>query len=623
MCGICGILDFSELSIRQDLITNMTKTLAHRGPDDSGSFVSGAVALGHTRLSILDLSSSGQQPMLSHERKCALVFNGEIYNFPELKRELEQKGIKFKSTSDTEVVLNAYLEWGTDSFAKLKGMFALALWDGDSERLYMARDRFGIKPVYYYRLKSGIVFGSEVKAMLASNKIERGVNLEALHEYFYYGASLGARSLFKGIAKLLPGHFLTVDRGVFHSTQFASTTNIQPVFDSLDVATQEVRRRLEESIKRHLLSDVPVGVFLSGGIDSSTITALASRYYEGSLKTFSVGFDFDRGINELPKANMVAKLFGTEHHELHIGGKDVPRAIENLVRCHDEPFADAANIPLYLLCEELKGSIKVVLQGDGGDEIFAGYRRYNVLAYERTWRLLSCIGSFLGRKLPHSPSYYRYMRFFQAMKHPDPAMRMALLMTEEPFDAPPTRVLSKEVRDALDAYDPFSQYQNLYASLADQDPVQRMLYTDCNIILPDIFLQKVDKSTMAHGLEVRVPFLDNDLTSYVMGLPSSMKVRRGQKKWLLRRAMRGVVPNYVLDGKKTGFSVPYSWWLREPLAEYMKSVLLDKSSLSWGIFDEDKLISCIDDHIKQRRNNGFLLYKLLNLALWYQFYIVK
>jgi asparagine synthase (glutamine-hydrolysing) len=621
MCGICGIIDSSGFPIREDLLWCMTHTLKHRGPDDSGIFVAKGVGLGHTRLSIIDPTPAGHQPMLSDDGRCVLVYNGEIYNFQELRQSLAEKGVEFHGRSDTEVVLKSYLHFGTDAFALCKGMFALALWDGRTRELHAVRDRFGIKPFYYYPFESGIVFGSEIKAILAAGKMARRVNPAALHEYLYYGTALGTHTLFDGVVKLLPGYRLTVDRNGLTTTPYTSIYDTEQVPEDLETATQKTRWRLEQAVKSHLVSDVPVGVFLSGGVDSSTITALASRHYEGRLKTFSVGFDFDRGVNELPKARLVATHYGTDHHELHLVGKDVPNTMEKLVQCHDEPFGDAANIPLYLLCQELKGSVKVILQGDGGDEIFAGYRRYNVLSIERLWHWLAWIASLLGSMCPRAPAYYRYMRFLQAMRHPDLAMRMALLLTEEPLDNPPTRVLTKEMRESLNGYDPFARYRECYTQFSHLDPVQRMLYTDCSILLPDIFLEKVDKATMAHGIEVRVPLLDTDLVRYIIGLPSSLKIRRGQKKWLLRRAMRGIVPDAILDGEKTGFGVPYAWWLREPLRDYMKAVLLDATTLGWGIFDQQALERCMDEHITQRRNNGFLLYKLLNLALWYRVYL--
>lgn len=621
MCGICGIVDFSGEPICEETLRAMTETLRHRGPDDQGIHVCGAAGVGHRRLSILDLSAAGHQPMQSKEDGLVIVYNGELYNFHKLRGLLEQEVVAFVSRCDTEVVLKAFARWGHAAFSRFNGMFAFAVWDAKAQTLHLVRDRFGIKPLYYYRVGSGLVFGSEIKAILASGRVRRSLNWGALHEYLYYGNPLGENTFFEGLAELPPGHCLTVSPAGLRVSPYWSVEEVNPVDDDLAVATRTVRQRLDDAVAAHLISDVPVGVFLSGGIDSSAITALASKHYQGRLQTFSVGFDFDRGINELDKAHSVAERFETDHHELHISGQDMPEVIEKLVRCHDEPFADAANIPLYLLCERLKGSIKVILQGDGGDEIFAGYRRYNVLAHARFWRCVSLVAPALAPLFPKGPAYWRGMRFLQAMRHRDPAMRMALLMTQETDRDPPTRVLRDETVRMLQHHDPFESYRELQTRLSRLDTVQQMLYVDCMNLLPSQFLEKVDKSTMAHSIEVRVPFLDVALSEYAMGLPSDMKVRGLQKKWILRRALRGMLPNDILDGRKTGFSVPYQYWLREPLADYMRSVLLDPATLRWGLFDEAKLRRCMDEHIDQRRDNGNLLYKLLNLALWHKCYM--
>ncbi len=615
------MVDFSVGDVGEERVGLMTETLNHRGPDDSGVYLTEHAGLGHTRLSIIDLSSAGHQPMVSEDGLVILVYNGELYNFRELRDVLQSKGVTFFSQSDSEVVLKAYRHWGVDAFARFKGMFAFAVWDKTKRQLHAARDRFGIKPFYFSPTPKGVVFGSEIKALLASGKGARTLDIKTLPEYLYYGTALGEHTLFEGIRKLLPGHHLKVDETGFHVAPFASKYELDPIEVSEEEAGRETFHYLDRAVKSHLVSDVPVGVFLSGGIDSSTITALASRHYRGRLKTFSVGFDYEKGVDELAKARLVAQHCGSEHHELHIAGKNMPDVIENLVRCHDQPFGDAANIPLYLLCRELKGTIKVILQGDGGDEIFAGYRRYNVLDYERLWHHAARWASPLFRALPTSPAVHRYRRFLQAMKQVDPALRMALLLTEEPLAHPPTRILSMEMRRAITSIDPFARYRAFFRRFRDLPPVQRMLYTDCGILLPDIFLEKVDKATMAHGIEVRVPMLDTDLTRYIMALSPSLKVRRGQKKRLIRQAMRGIVPNAILDGPKTGFGVPYAWWLREPLAQYMRSILLDKATLDWGIFDRAALESCIHEHLSGKKNNGFLLYKILNLAIWHRFFL--
>lgn len=601
----------------------MVRALSHRGPDDSGVWVKGPAGLGHARLSIIDLSPTGHQPMSTEDGRYTITYNGEIYNFPEIRRELEAEGVRFRGRSDTEVALYAYARWGTAAFARFNGMFAIALWDDREQRLCLVRDRFGIKPLYYHAYAGGIVFASEMKAILASCRARRTMDWHALSEYMYYGNPLGRHTFFESIRRLLAGEYLTLDRNGLNIAAYWKVEDIPAVSDNVEQATVRVRELMDKAVERHLISDVPVGVFLSGGIDSSTVTALASRHHSGRLRTYSVGFDLEHGINELPKARRVAERYGTEHQELRIAGKNMPDVIERLVRCHDEPFADSANLALYLLCEALKGSVKVILQGDGGDEIFAGYRRYNVLSFERFWRGVSRPAMAAASLVFRGPTYYRATRFFRAMSDPDPAMRMALMLTEEPYDDPPTRVLSKEALHRVSALDPFERYRELYARLRHLDPVQRMLHTDCQILLTDQFLEKVDRATMAHSIEVRVPFLDAEMTQYVMGLPSAMKVKRGQKKWILRKAMRGIVPDEILDGPKTGFGVPFKDWLGGSLAEYAKSVLLDAGTASWGLFDRTALERAIQEHLAGTRNNGFLLYKLLNLALWRRFYLCE
>ena len=621
MCGICGIVDYSGVLIEEDTLWQMTETLKHRGPDDSGVELFEYAGLGHRRLSIIDLTSGGHQPMLSEDGNFVLVYNGELYNFQELRQRLEEDGAVFRSRSDTEVVLRAYIRWGTKSFSMFKGMFALAVWDKTAQRLHMARDRFGIKPLYYYPFKSGVVFGSEIKSLIPSKRVRLEVDWQGLHEFLYYQNALGSHTLFDRVTKLLPGHYLTVDRKTIHSSAYWSVFDTKPVSTSIEEATSAVRTKLEDAVKSHLASDVPVGIFLSGGVDSSAITAFAARHYGGKLKTFSAGFDFKGGVNELPKARQVAEHFATEHEELHIQGGKMPDIIERLVRSHDQPFSDAANIPLYLLCQQLEGSIKVVLQGDGGDEMFAGYRRYNVLSCEWFWRPFSRMAPYLAWVVPRGQTYYRWMRFFNAMRQSDRAMRMALLLTVERCNCSPARVFTGETRKTLYGFDPFARYREVYEKVKDFDPVQQMLYTDSVILLPDTFLEKVDKATMAHGIESRVPFLDADLAGYAMGLPSFYKVKRGHKKWILRQALRGIVPDTFLDARKCGFGVPRSYWLRGPLSDYMRSVLLDPHTLGWGVFDRKALEQCIDEHVHGLRDNGVLLYKLLNLALWHKFYL--
>ena len=599
----------------------MVNTIKHRGPDNDGIFLKCPIGLGHSRLSVIDPSTQGNQPMVSHCGTNIISYNGEIYNFDSLKNDLISKGYQFTSLSDTETLLNAYIEWGPTSFSLLEGMFAFAIWDDQSQTLHLARDRFGIKPLYYHIFPSGIVFGSEIKSILASGKISRSMDWESLNQYLIYGTSLGTNTMFNGIRKLPPGYRLEVNLYGSRLIEYDSIYDVEETYDDTSLAIEKVKYLLDQSVSSHLVSDVPVGIFLSGGRDSSTITAFASRHYEGKISTYSVGFDFDKGVNELKKAKRVADYFNTDHNELHVEGRNIPEVIEKLVLSHDEPFGDAANIPLYLLSQQLNKSIKVILQGDGGDELFAGYRRYNILSKERFWHWSAKISLPFNYMLPKTKHYHRLMRFFEAIGHNDPSMRMALLLTEEPFSHPPSRLLSDSSREKISAYDPYAIYKTYYERFEDLDPVQRMLYTDMGVLLPNIFLEKVDKATMAHGIEIRVPMLDKNLTKYVMSLPSSIKVKKGQKKWILREAMRGIIPDDILDAPKRGFGVPYAHWLRTSMADYMKNILLDDNSFNIEMFNKKALENCINEHIQGKRNHGFLLYKLLMLTLWHKLYI--
>jgi asparagine synthase (glutamine-hydrolysing) len=622
MCGICGVLDLGAGALDPGTIGRMNETLRHRGPDDAGVYAEGPVLLGHRRLSIIDLSPTGHQPMASPDGSVVLVYNGETYNFPELRRELATRGHVFRGTSDTEVVLAAYLEWGEACFARLNGMFALALWDARARRLLLARDRFGIKPLHYRWQDGRLVFGSEIKAILAHGDPRR-LDWGFLHEYLWYGTSLRERTAFQGIRKLLPGHYLRADAQGVSEHAWWRPEDLSERREPEHELRARTRELLERAVARHLIADVPVAVFLSGGIDSSAVTVLAARHYAGKLKTFSVGFDFSGDHDERPVARRLAAEVGTEHHELFVSTDQLEPVIEELVGSHDEPFGDAANIPLLLLCRQLRGhGVKVALQGDGGDEIFAGYRRYNVLSWERLWKALARPGLPALRWLPDGPPAARLRRFLRAVSEPDPGLQLALLMTQEDADSRPERILHPEARRAIAASDPLRAWREVAGALGRLDAVQRSLWADCAILLPDQFLPKVDRATMSQSIETRVPFLDTELTDYVMPIPSRHKVKRLQKKHLLRAALRGTVPDYVLDRPKHGFGVPYARWLRERLRPWMESVLLDPGPLRTGLFDAPALERTIAEHVAGTRDHGFLLWKALQLALWQDRYRV-
>ena len=623
MCGICGILSpddpVDELDRR---VQRMMRTIEHRGPDSQGAFHGEGVALGHRRLSIIDLSAKGAQPMTLGTT--TVVYNGEAYNFRELRRELQNTGRTFHSHSDTEVLLHAYEAWGLDGLSRLEGLFAFALWDSKRKRLVLMRDRLGIKPLFYAWRGRQLAFGSEIKAVLTGIEPDRAIDEQSFAEYLWYGNPFEDRTIYRAVRSLLPGHRLVVESGTSRVESWWRIEEYlqQPVATgSAQEAAVAVRDAVDAAVARQLVGDVPVGIFLSGGVDSSSIAASAAAAAGRRMSSYAVGFDYERGVQELPKARQVAELLGLDHHELHVRGGALDEVVVSLVTAHDEPFADAANIPLYLLARQLKGSVKVVLQGDGGDEMFAGYRRYSVLRHGSWWHMWPRKAENLLRALPGGFAS-RLARMGAAAGHRDPAMRMAMLLTTETLWDPPSMMLTDDARRLLESRtDPFSAYRRCAQRFAGADPVQQMLLTDISLQLPSQFLTKVDRATMAHGLEARVPLLDERVARLAVGLPASLKVRGTQKKIVLRAAMRGRLPAQILDGPKTGFGVPYEHWLRQGLYQFARANILDGAFVDRFRFERTRLEAALTEHHWGKRDRGFLLWKLLQLALWSKQYL--
>jgi asparagine synthase (glutamine-hydrolysing) len=620
MCGIAGLFYYNNEIVKQHVIDQMTDTLIHRGPDDSGTYVNDNIGLGHRRLSILDLSILGHQPMVSDCGNYIIVYNGEIYNFHDLRKTLQESGYVFKSQSDTEVILKGFQCWKASLFKKLNGIFSIAIWSRQEKELYLVRDRLGVKPLYVYRKEEAIYFASEIKAIRSVCEEINKVDYEALSAFMFYGNSLGTKTLYKNISSVQPGSYLLVkDNDLISHTYWRPEDLEENTNISLENAAAEVKYLLENGVKRQLLSDVPVGIFLSGGIDSSAITAFASKHYSGRLKTFSASFEFDNGNNELSKARFVAEKYQTDHVEFFVAANNLPEVIEQMVYHHDEPFSDAANIPLYLMAKQVKSYASVILQGDGGDELFGGYNRYF---------LLEKYGSGFGRKLLQRLSplvsgirtniapISRILRMVNAFGQKNDAMMMAFLLTMDTYQNNTTGALSQPMKKELFEFDPFQYYKSVHERFKNKSLLQRMLYVDTQIILPNTFLEKVDKSTMAASVEVRVPFLDNDLVDFVMSLPSGIKLQHGEKKFLLKKALRNVVPDEILEGPKTGFGVPYENWLRGPLYNFMNDRLHSKYIRQLSIFNYSILDKMIMDHKNSKGSFGFQLWKLMNLSIW-------
>lgn len=552
-----------------------------------------------------------------------LCYNGEVYNFDTLRMALSASRA-FESHTDSEVILAAYERWGSDAFARFNGMFAFAILDRQTSKLILVRDRLGIKPLFYAQSNGRLVFGSEIKTILASGLVPSAPDFGALGEFLYFANTLGSHTLYAGIRQLPPAHWVSLDLKTGEldvPTPYWSVKNL-PVWsgpvDESDIVAK-TRDLLDKAVQRQLHSDVPVGAFLSGGVDSSAIVALASRHYAGKLRTYTVGFDYIGSGSELPQAARVARRFGTDHHELHVAGDNIEETIQRLAIAHDQPFADAANLPLFQLCEALGGETKVILQGDGGDELFGGYRRYGYLGLPAVTRPLAWIAD-RGLQIIHNHYGRRGFgahRFFHALAQSDPGQRMALLLSVEGPLNPPHRILAPEMRDIVARQDPFARYREVAAALPKLDDLQRMLHTDLQILLPDIFLEKVDRSTMAMSTEVRVPFLDFDLVDYVATVPSGTKIGFKHRKKLLRKVLHGIVPQEVLDAPKAGFGVPVASWLAGPLRPFAESRILAHAGPG-GWFDATVVRTLFDEHAAGRRDHSQLLWKSLQLALWRQ-----
>lgn len=600
----------------RETLEAMMASIRHRGPDGHGLVVRGPVGLGHQRLSIIDLSDAGRQPMASRGGSQWIVFNGEIYDYAELKRELEQQGETFVSTSDTEVLLRLYEKMGPACLEKLQGMFALAVWDESAQALFLARDRMGIKPLYYYLDDRRLVFGSEIKAILQCPEVPREVNPKGLVNYFTFGHSVAPDTIYSGIRKLLPGHFLVCTARGARIVKYWDISEAPSCPIPRAEAAGEVRRLLQAAVTSHMVSDVPVGAFLSGGIDSSAVVAFMCRASRQPVKTFAMGFDVGGYYNELEDARRVARRLGTEHYETIVTEMDVESLIHRLVYHYDEPFADAANLPTLMLSEFARQHVKVVLSGEGGDEVFGGYRRYCA-------HLASCYlppipafcRSALKRVAPQTPRFRRWRKAIETITVPEEDVRYATWLALFTEDAR-AELLKRSVLSKMEEFDSLAAYRSYYNRFPGWDAVNRSLYTDLKGWLPDTYLEKIDKAAMAVGLEGRVPFLDHRLVEYVFGLPGRWKVRGRTTKYLLKKSLQGILPDRTLYKPKHGFAVPVDEWFRGRLKGFCADVLFDGGPQRFPYFHHACLEKMFRQHTRGERNFGIHLWSLVNFELW-------
>jgi len=628
MCGIAGYIDLwdageaREVEERSAVLDRMCRIIGHRGPDDQGVMLKPGIALGMRRLSIIDLAG-GHQPISGEDDSVTIVFNGEIYNFLELKPQLEALGHTFSTHSDTEAIVHAYEEFGPDCLQHLRGMFAFAIWDERARRLFIARDRAGKKPLYYTTTPKGtFVFGSELKGLLEHPDVVKELDPEALDAYLTLGYVPDPLSIFRGIHKLPPGHFLTFSDGVVSVKQYwdFELSNDQSMSET--DCLEELRKLLDESVRLRLISDVPLGAFLSGGIDSSTVVAMMARHMGQPVKTFSIGFHED-SYNELKYARLTAKKFATDHHEFLVT-PDICSIVDELVWHFDEPFADSSAIPTYMVSKLAREHVTVILSGDGGDELFAGYTRYVVDRKREGFGLLprplrEHVMRPLSQHLPHATWGRNYLHNVSL----DPISRY--LDSVSVFTSLNRKALyTPEFSNKLGHANYVSSlFQDLVGKVASNEPLDRLLYLDSKTYLPGDILTKVDRMSMAVSLEARAPLLDHKLIEFVTKIPASLKLAGLETKYLLKKAVKDLVPSEILNRPKQGFGVPIQEWINQQLRSRLRETLTEPRTRQRGYVDPRYVDVLLDEHERGRRDHSTGLWALFMLELWHRQFLDK
>ncbi|MGO9405236.1 MAG: asparagine synthase (glutamine-hydrolyzing) [Terriglobales bacterium] len=624
MCGIAGVVSATrESNITEAVVHHMCQQIVYRGPDDEGLHVADGAGLGMRRLSIIDLSG-GHQPVFNEDRSAWIVYNGEIYNFPELRPELESCGHRFYTHTDTEVIIHLYEEMGADCVKKLRGMFALAIYDKTERKLVLARDRLGKKPLHYALHKGNLYFASEIKSILAVVPELAEVNSQALLEYLYYGYVPDPITAFTGIHKLPPGHLLEFQDGKVSIRQYWDIPEYNTHAPKSEAeCLEELEQHLLEATRIRLISDVPLGAFLSGGTDSSTVVALMARASSGPVKTFSIGFKKD-DFNEAHYARIVANKFNTDHHEM-ILEPDVVQTVEHLTSSLEEPFGDSSMLPTYYVSQMARQHVTVALSGDGGDEMFAGYDRYRIHAGHGFFEHIPGWARkfYRDQVFPRLPNHMPGRGFSYNVSLPWQERYVDRLSFLPTFERD-TSLLSPDFRQILNrSDDPGNALRRYFAQAPTKDPVEQLLYVDAKTYLVGDILTKVDRMSMLNSLEVRVPMLDHVFVEWVAGLPPQWKLRGPQQKYILRKlAERVGVPREVLDRPKQGFALPLVHWMGNELKD-MLMILLEPRTLDRGYFAADGVRKVMDDHLLRGRTNTARIWRLLMFELWHRNFLEK
>jgi len=622
VCGIAGIVRRDGAPIDRELLARMNEAIRHRGPDDDGFYFNDGVGLAMRRLSIIDLKT-GQQPIHNHDRTAWIVFNGEIYNYRELRQQLEALGHKFYTDSDTEAIVHAYDEYGTDCPGHLRGMFAFAIWDERKKSLFLARDRVGKKPLLYAQVNGQLIFASEFSALLLHPDVSRDVDFEAIHYYLSFICVPAPLTAYRAIRKLEPGHWLLWQDG---ETKIERYWQLD-FSEKLRITEQEAGERavelLRDAVRVRLMSEVPLGAFLSGGIDSSAVVALMAQESSEQVKTFSIGFE-EQDFSELHHARRVAEHVGADHHEF-IVRPDAMEILPTLVEHYGEPFADSSAIPSYYVSRETRRYVTVALNGDGGDECFAGYQRYAAMSLAQRYAALPGTGlmTSVSRALPGfegGPNTLRRAKRFIAVASKSPVERY--LHWVSAFDEEKKQKLySESFRHETAKYRTASVLEPWFAKANGAGIVDASLLTDTMTYLPNDLLVKMDIASMAVSLEARSPFLDHHLMEFAASLPQRLKLRGLTTKYLLKRVLKKLVPAENLTRSKMGFGVPIGYWFRGAMQPFLRETLLSDKALARGLFEPERVRDIIEQHVENKQDHSHRLWTLLMLELWFQRFI--